>query len=115
MILDQEGVTPTHLSERDKRTWEGVRNQVKKWQQRAAAVAKRGQDLCPLVRLGVERIHSLNTDVQWTAGVGSGREDCKFLWPSLNRCTHPWWSQSPLSHIWVWRMGKGGRGKGQGR
>ena len=56
----------------------------------------------------VERTHFQNIDVQWMAGVGSGFEDCTFLWLCLDPCTDPWWSQMPLSRIWVWRMGKEG-------
>lgn len=38
MILDQEGVTSTHLGEReDNRTKEGVRNQAREGQWRASA------------------------------------------------------------------------------
>lgn len=64
---------------------------------------------------GVERTHFQNTDVPWMAGVGSGFEDCTFLWLCLDPCTDPWWSQMPLfSHLGL-EDGERGWGKEQAR
>lgn len=84
MILDQEGVPSTHLSEIDgtkgPEEGSGIRpgndnNELWLW--------PRGERTHVLLSgLGgrVERIYFQNTDMQWMVGAGSGGRDCEVPW-----------------------------------
>lgn len=103
MILHQEGVPSTHLSERDKRTWDGVKSQP--------GNDNNDQQL----QLGMDRTCVLWVDWREEVGLkgsifriqmshrglelGASAEDRRLPWLYLNGCADPWWRQSLLTCI----------------